>query len=293
MAAGDIGVNILKMAREGLRRDLTTALHLAATHKEPVCRPGLRVKTNGDFSLVNLTVHPVATNSMSGKGTSTLLSASNALQPAGEASTSAGRHAARDVRTGHERPPTDLFQYLVVLEEVSTAEASTPNKPRPQDSVESIEANDTDTQTLIAALRQELQAKEEYLQSTTEGLEASGEEMQSVNEELQSSNEELTTVNTELQNKVIELLRANNDMNNLLAGTGVGTVFVDQQMLVQRFTPAATQVINLIPTDVGRPLVHIVTNLVNYANLEEDVKSVLNSLTPLETENRPSQAPGS
>ena len=44
-------------------------------------------------------------------------------------------------------------------------------------------------------------------------------------------------------------------MNNLLAGTGIGTVFVDHQLGIQRFTPAVTQVINLILTDVGRPWV--------------------------------------
>ena len=44
-------MNILKMAREGLRRDLTTALHKAVARREPVRHPGLRVKTNGDFTI--------------------------------------------------------------------------------------------------------------------------------------------------------------------------------------------------------------------------------------------------
>ena len=157
----------------------------------------------------------------------------------------------------------------------------------------------------IAALEQELRAKEEYLQTTIEELETSNEElkstneeMQSVNEELQSTNEELetskeelqsvneelATVNAELQTKVADLSRANNDMNNLLAGTGVGTLFVDQQLRISRFTPAATQLINLIPTDVGRPVGHIVSNLVGYDRLVEDVQAVLDTLVPKETE---------
>ena len=74
--------------------------------------------------------------------------------------------------------------------------------------------------------------------------------------ELQSLNEELNTVNSELQSKVNALGLANDDMNNLLAGTGIGTVFVDHQLRIQRFTPAVTQVINLILTDVGRPVGH-------------------------------------
>jgi two-component system CheB/CheR fusion protein len=285
MAAGDIGVNILRMAREGLRRDLTTAFHLAVTHKEPVSRPGLRVKTNGGFSTVNLTVHPLTADSVS-NNPSTPLSPSVSMPP--------DKRPLGDFKVGHEST-TDSFHYLVILEEVSAVEEGTTDTASPLDLAEGPTANDSSTQALIAALHQELQAKEEYLQSTTEELEASGEEMQSINEELQSSNEELetskeelqsineelTTVNAELQNKVTDLLRANNDINNLMAGTGIGTIFIDHQMLVQRFTPAVTQVINLIPSDVGRPLGHTTTNLANYTRLEEDVKAVLNSLTPM------------
>ena len=163
----------------------------------------------------------------------------------------------------------------------------------------------TDGDLRIAALKQELRAKEEYLQTTNEELEtsneelkSSNEEMQSVNEELQSTNEELetskeelqsvneelATVNAELQTKVVDLSRANNDMNNLLAGTGIGTVFVDHQLRILRFTPAVTQVINLILTDVGRPVGHIVSNLTGYDSLVADVKAVLDTLVPKEVE---------
>jgi two-component system CheB/CheR fusion protein len=162
-----------------------------------------------------------------------------------------------------------------------------------------------DSDARVAALEQELRAKEEYLQTTLEEMEtsneelkSSSEEMQSMNEELrstneeletskeemQSVNEELATVNAELQRKVVELSRANNDMNNLLAGTGIATVFVDHQLRIRRFTPAATQVVNLIQTDVGRPRGHIVSNLVNYGGLVEDTQAVLDTLIPEEVE---------
>jgi two-component system CheB/CheR fusion protein len=157
----------------------------------------------------------------------------------------------------------------------------------------------------IAVLEQELRTKDEYLHTTLEEMETSNEElkstneeMQSVNEELQSTNEELetskeelqsvneelSTVNAELQTKVFDLSRANNDMNNLLAGTGVGTLFLDNQLRITRFTPAVTQVINLIQTDVGRSVGHVVSNLVGYNQLVEDVQAVLDSLTPREAE---------
>jgi two-component system CheB/CheR fusion protein len=101
---------------------------------------------------------------------------------------------------------------------------------------------------------------------------------------MQSINEELTTINSELQTKVVDLARANNDMGNLLSSTDIGTIFVDHELLIQRFTPAVTQVINLIPSDVGRPLGHIVSNLVVYGSLVDDVKAVLDHLSPKEIE---------
>jgi two-component system CheB/CheR fusion protein len=150
----------------------------------------------------------------------------------------------------------------------------------------------------IASLRRELQAKAEYLQAANEELETANEEMQSVNEELQSTNEELetakeetqsineelSTVNAELQTKVSDLSRANNDKNNLLAGTGIATVFVDHQLRILRYTPAATGIINLIMSDIGRPVAHIVSKLVGYNNLPADARAVMDTLVPKEIE---------
>jgi two-component system CheB/CheR fusion protein len=263
-APGEAGMNILKMAREGLRRELTTALYNAALHKEPVHHSGLRVKTNGDFTSVDLTIRPVT----------------------------AGPDAAAE---------SNLF--LVIFEEAPADQMR--SEKAAVDAVEAAGEAGLDVDARIAALKQELRSKEEYLQTTNEELEtsneelkSSNEEMQSVNEELQSTNEEmetskeelqsvneeLATVNTELQQKVSDLSRAINDMNNLLAGTGIGTIFVDHQLRIQRFTPAVTQVINLILSDVGRPVGHIVSNLAGYDSLVGDVQEVLNTLTPKEVE---------
>jgi two-component system CheB/CheR fusion protein len=73
-------------------------------------------------------------------------------------------------------------------------------------------------------------------------------------------------------------------MNNLLAGTGIGTVFVDYSLHILRFTPTATRIINLIKSDVGRPVGHIVSNLVGYDRLVADTKDVLATLIPKEVE---------
>ena len=264
-APGESGINnILRMAREGLRRGLTTALHKAAARLDTVRVLGLRVKTNGHFTLVNLTVCPAA---------------------GGPAAT----------------PASPLF--LVLLEK-AVEPASPAHATRVLPSV-SNEQRGLDASNQIAELNEELQAKEEYLlaakeelETSNEELKSSNEEMQSVNEELQSTNEELetskeemqsineelNTVNTELHTKVIDLSRANNDMNNLLAGTGIGTVFVDHKLRILRFTPAAAQITNLILSDVGRPVAHVVSNLVGYTSLVEDLQAVLQNLVPKEVE---------
>jgi two-component system CheB/CheR fusion protein len=124
------------------------------------------------------------------------------------------------------------------------------------------------------------------MQSINEELQSSNEELETSKEELQSVNEELATVNVELQAKVADLTRLNNDMNNLLAGTGIGTIFVDNRMCIRRFTPAVTNVMNLIMSDIGRPVNHIVSNLVGYDRLMDDIQTVLKDLVPKEDEVR-------
>jgi two-component system CheB/CheR fusion protein len=115
-------------------------------------------------------------------------------------------------------------------------------------------------------------------------MQSVNEELETSKEELQSVNEELATVNTELQTKVVDLSRVNNDMNNLLAGTGITTVFVDNHLRILRFTPAATRIINLILSDVGRSVGHIVANLVGYNRLLVDARAVLDTLIPKEVD---------
>jgi two-component system CheB/CheR fusion protein len=271
---GKSGVNnVLKMAREGLQRDLNIALHNSARSQKVVSHPNLRVKTNGDFTLVNLTVRPI---------------------PAG---------VPPEESPGQSKNPETTL--LLVVFELAFPLPPTGNEvQKPSQEVAStVPGPDDAANACIAALQNELKAKEEYIQTTHEELEtaneelrSANEEMQSVNEELQSTNEELetskeelqsvneelSTVNAELQDKITDLTRTNNDMNNLLAGTGIATVFVDQKLRILRFTPTATGIINLIPADIGRPVSHIVSNLVNYSSLSEDTLSVLETLVPKE-----------
>jgi two-component system CheB/CheR fusion protein len=149
----------------------------------------------------------------------------------------------------------------------------------------------SDKEEYLQSANEEMQSSNEELKSSNEELQSVNEEMQSTNEELETSkeelqsvNEELSTVNNELQIKMLDLSRANNDMNNLLSGTGIATVFVDHQLRILRFTPTAREIINLIPTDAGRPVAHVVSNLTGYDRLVADTQSVLDTLIHKEVE---------
>lgn len=146
-------------------------------------------------------------------------------------------------------------------------------------------------QTELNITRERLQTMVEELQSTNEELRSSNEEYQSLNEELQSANEELqtskeelqsvneevTTVNNELSHRVAELARANSDLKNLLESTQIATVFLDNELRVTNFTPAAAEIFHLVETDVGRPIGHIKPR-VSYDDLQDDARRVIRTL---------------
>lgn len=113
------------------------------------------------------------------------------------------------------------------------------------------------TRENLQATVEELETSNEELQATNEELLASNEELQSTNEELQSVNEELYTVNSEYQSKIIELTEVNNDLDNLLQNIRVATIFVDESLDIRRFTLAATELLQIMDQDIGRPLSHI------------------------------------
>jgi two-component system, chemotaxis family, CheB/CheR fusion protein len=128
-----------------------------------------------------------------------------------------------------------------------------------------------------------LRSTNEELQSVNEELQSSNEELKTSKEELQSTNEELTTVNAELQHKVDELSHVNNDINNLLASTEIGTIFLDIHLHIKRFTPAVKKIFNLIQSDIDRPINDITSNLY-YDAVSADAKSVLDTLNRKELE---------
>jgi len=134
-------------------------------------------------------------------------------------------------------------------------------------------------------LRDRLQGTIEEYESPKEEMKAANEALQSMNEEHRSTAEELETVNQELRSKVAELSRANSDLQNLIASTDIGTLFLDRDLRIQRYTPHVTDLFNMMPGDVGRPITHL-THKINDDALVEDAERVLRDLAPVEREIR-------
>jgi two-component system CheB/CheR fusion protein len=123
---------------------------------------------------------------------------------------------------------------------------------------------------------EELKSSNEELQSVNEELQSTNEELETSKEELQSLNEELQTINAELHSKVDKLDQANADLLNIFDSTKVATVFLDRELVIRSFTPAATEIYNLIPSDAGRPLTDIVSTL-DDRDLQHEMHQVLDS----------------
>jgi two-component system CheB/CheR fusion protein len=259
-ASGAASLNLLKMAREGLLLDLRGAINDAKRRNGSVRREGVQVKSNGGFCVVNIEVIPL--------------------------------HPTSSVRTAY---------FLVLFEEAVSATVSATPKTNPGRHAKTPPDSDS---RLVPQLRQELAATKEYLQSIIAEHERANEELQSANEEnlssneelqstneelttakeeLQSTNEELTTVNDELHTRNGELGLVNSDLVNLLNSVQIPIVILGGDLRIRRFTPPAERVLNLIPTDVGRPLSDLRPNIV-VPDFEQLLAGVMDSLAPTELE---------
>ena len=133
------------------------------------------------------------------------------------------------------------------------------------------------------AANEELRAANEELQSVNEEYRSTSEELETSKEELQSINEELQTVNTELKLKLEAVSRAHSDLQNLMAATDIGTLFLDDQLRIKRFTDRVTDLFSITPADEGRPITDFASQL-EYAELVKDARAVLNDLAPINHE---------
>ena len=255
-AAGRPRNNLMEMAREGLRPVLSAALRGAAAKKCDVVHEGVRVKTNGHFTLVDVTVSRLA-------------------------------------------EPESIRGLFLVTFRPSPVQATRPgrgkksgaaSRPAPPGRVEELEQELLFTRESLQSTVEELQTASEEHKSSTEELQSANEELQSTNEELETSkeemqslNEELQTVNAQLRSKVEALTQSDDDMQNLLNSTAISAVFLDGRLNIRRFTEEARQTFNLIPTDAGRPIANLASNL-NYDTLVDDAAEVLRTLVVCERE---------
>ena len=253
-AVGRASHKISAMAREGLRLELAAAIRKAQTSGQVVRSAGVELKVNGGRQCVDLTVKPLdKPEPMRG-----LLAVvfEEARQPQANAQ-------AKDRQT----PGADLTERLADLEQELQH-----TRERHQGAIEELETSNEE----LKSMNEELQSANEELQSTNEELEATKEEQQSLNEEL-------ATVNAELQAKIDELAQSQDDLKNLLASTEIATLFLGNDLTVKRFTSEAAKLVNLIASDVGRPVRHLVTNL-DYKDMVADASEVIQSLKTKERE---------
>ncbi len=142
---------------------------------------------------------------------------------------------------------------------------------------------DTVEQTEVSSGEMRIQAEE--MQTMIEELRAGAGELERGRAELLSANQELTADNRELRRRAQESSKAHDDLANLVASSGVATIFLDRDMCILRYTPRIADFFNVRPSDIGRPLLHIINRL-DYPRLAEDAAAVFGTLQALEREVR-------
>ncbi len=248
--SGEVSTNILRNAREGLRIPLTNGIRKCRQTCLELISRGVRIQSDSESMLTDISIAPF---------------------------------------------PVDETRELFIISfhEVGyLPEAGSVN-------IQTLNENQ-----LVAELEKELLEKDEYLRHTIEELESTNEELKSANEEaqstneelqstneeletsreeLQSLNEELITTNAELNNKVEELDDATSNLKNLLAATEIATLFLDEDLNIFNFTPSIRLIVNLYPTDIGRPLAQFSMNI-TYPDMMNSLKKVQRNQVPVEAE---------
>src|ERR1051325_9001096 len=248
-SGGPITGDAVDLVRPELRFELRSALHRAFERKEGTLSLPITVQFNGAPHRVLIQVRPL------------------------------------DGGTGE---PAQALAMFIEGEAVDSSVAVT--DPATDETVRRLAQELDLTQSRLRTVREEsdaaneeLRAANEELQSINEEYRSTSEELETSKEELQSINEELQTVNSELKLKLEVISRAHSDLQNLMAATDIGTLFLDSSLRIKRFTDRVTDLFSIKPTDEGRPIADF-THQLEYADLIKDVRTVLSDLTPLRRE---------
>jgi two-component system CheB/CheR fusion protein len=250
LPSGEAVMNIHKMAREELRYVLGNVIHQARTQRGIAAINDIKVKADDQVWLLNLKAEMLQEPSL--KDMVLVIFEDKGMVK----------------KTGRTGKTTDTNSQ--VAQELEKELVYTK-----QQLVSTIEQMETSLE--------ELKSTNEELQSTNEELQSTNEESLTTKEEMQSLNEELMTINMQYQSKADELIRLSNDMKNLLDATEIGTIFLDNNLDILRYTPQVRKLFNLIPTDVGRPIVHVVSNF-DYPDIKTDIREVIETLSIKEIE---------
>jgi two-component system CheB/CheR fusion protein len=246
LSPGQAALNVIEMAKIGLKFDLSTAIQEANTLRTAVIRKDLMVKNDGNFIHINLKVKPFAES----KDMGLMLVVFEEVP-----------FLNKVVEGGLVTQGLNDELIAELQKELSYT------KKHLQNTIEEMETS-----------MEELTSTNEESQSINEELQSANEELTTSKEEMQSLNEELITLNVELQHKMQEFLQVNNDMKNLLQNTDTAILFLDNNLNIKRFSPGAAKVIKLISSDVGRPISDIVTNIIK-VDLVKVISSVLETLS--------------
>jgi two-component system, chemotaxis family, CheB/CheR fusion protein len=241
MPTSEPTLNLLDTAKEGLSLKLRSAIHQAAGDGKAVVIESVHLTQDQDSPFARVTVAPIA-----------------------------------------RRGETELL-LAVIFEDIprSAIIGAAPVQSRGNGTIvkqleDELRVTQQDLQSSIAELQasnEELRVANEEAISSNEELQSTNEELETSKEELQSVNEELTTVNSQLQEKVEKLEKANNEIANFLESTQIATVFLDLELRIKLFTPATTRLLNLIPSDTGRPIIDLSMNFIGY-DLAADARAV-------------------
>jgi len=242
---------LLKMAREGLLLDLRNAVQRAKRTGQPIKKKNIPTKFENGFRGVDLDVIPLSPG-LHGRHFLVLF----------QESVSPGAFQKGKLSKADERQTDQLKQELAATRQYL------------QSIIEEQEATN-----------EELQSANEEILSSNEELQSINEELETAKEELQSTNEELTTVNEELQNRNSDLSQINDDLNNLLFSVNIAIVMLGGDLRIRRFTPMAGRILNIIPTDIGRPITDLRPGI-KMPDLEPMIAEVLDSVTVKEREIR-------
>jgi len=254
-AGGPLSGNVVDLVRPELRFELRSVLHRAFETSKPWLSLPIPVRFNGTPHRVLMHVTP-----------------------------------AEDHHDNGEDSAIVLFIEGGAVEQVSEAQSA--QNEAGGETVNRLREELQQTQTRLRTTREEsesaneeLRAANEELQSINEEYRSTSEELETSKEELQSINEELQTVNSELKLKLEAVSRAHSDLQNLMAATDFGTLFLDSSLRIKRFTQQVTDLFSITPSDEGRPIADFAHRL-EYDSLVSDSRKVLANLTPISHEIR-------